>query len=146
MFVACEKIFPEADISVMSAAVADYTPVRTEKEKIKKTENDLTVELTKTKDILKHLGLTKKNGQFLVGFALETTNENENAIKKLQSKNADMIVLNSLNDAGAGFGHDTNKITIFDKTGNVSSFDTKTKQEVAVDIVNSIIKQLHAKN
>lgn len=144
MFVACEKIFPEADILVMSAAVADYTPVRTAKEKIKKTENDLTVELTKTKDILKHLGLNKKNGQFLVGFALETTDEKQNAVKKLQSKKADMIVLNSLNDAGAGFGHDTNKITIFDKTGKEYPFETKTKQEVAVDIVNTIIQLIYA--
>jgi len=146
MFNACDKIFPETDVAVMSAAVADYTPVKTAKEKIKKTENDLAVELTKTKDILKHLGVAKKAHQFLVGFALETNDEEENALKKLQSKNADMIVLNSLNDAGAGFGHDTNKITIFNRTGNVLSFETKTKKEVAVDIVNTIIQQLHAKN
>ncbi|HMU09979.1 MAG TPA: bifunctional phosphopantothenoylcysteine decarboxylase/phosphopantothenate--cysteine ligase CoaBC [Ferruginibacter sp.] len=146
MFNACDKIFPDTDIAVMSAAVADYTPVRTAKEKIKKTENDFAVELTKTKDILKYLGTHKKEHQFLVGFALETNNERENALKKLQSKNADMIVLNSLNDAGAGFGHDTNKITIFDRTGNVFPFETKTKKEVAVDIVNTIIQQLHAKN
>lgn len=146
MFNACDKIFPNTDIAVMSAAVADYTPVKTAKEKIKKTENGLAVELTKTKDILKHLGANKKEHQFLVGFALETNNEKENALKKLQSKNADMIVLNSLNDAGAGFGHDTNKITIFDRTGNIFPFETKTKKEVAVDIVNTIIQQLHAKN
>lgn len=146
MFNACDKIFPDTDIAVMSAAVADYTPVRTAKEKIKKTENDFAVELTKTKDILKYLGTHKKEHQFLVGFALETNNERENALKKLQSKNADMIVLNSLNDVGAGFGHDTNKITIFDRTGNVFPFETKTKKEVAVDIVNTIIQQLHAKN
>lgn len=146
MFNACDKIFPNTDIAVMSAAVADYTPVKTAKEKIKKTENDLAVELTKTKDILKHLGVNKKEHQFLVGFALETNNEKDNALKKLESKNADMIVLNSLNDAGAGFGHDTNKITIFDRTGNIFPFETKTKKEVAVDIVNTIIQQLHAKN
>lgn len=146
MFNACNKIFPDTDIAVMSAAVADYTPVKTAKEKIKKTENDFAVELTKTQDILKYLGTHKKEHQFLVGFALETNNERENALKKLQSKNADMIVLNSLNDAGAGFGHDTNKITIFDRTGNIFPFDTKTKKEVAVDIVNTIIQQLHAKN
>lgn len=146
MFNACDKIFPSTDIAVMSAAVADYTPVKTAKEKIKKTENGLAVELTQTKDILKHLGANKKEHQFLVGFALETNNEKENALKKLQSKNADMIVLNSLNDAGAGFGHDTNKITIFDRTGNIFPFETKTKKEVAVDIVNTIIQQLHAKN
>lgn len=146
MFNACDKLFPNTDIAVMSAAVADYTPVKTATEKIKKTENDLVVELTKTKDILKHLGANKKEQQFLVGFALETNNEKENALKKLQTKNADLIVLNSLNDAGAGFGHDTNKITIFDRAGNVFPFETKTKKEVAVDIVNTIIQQLHAKN
>jgi phosphopantothenoylcysteine decarboxylase / phosphopantothenate---cysteine ligase len=146
MFNACDAQFPETDIAIMSAAVADYTPVKTAPEKIKKADNELSVELKKTKDILKHLGNLKKESQILVGFALETNNEQENAVKKLQSKNADMIVLNSLNDAGGGLGHDTNKITIFDKTGTVLPFDTKTKKEVAVDIVNAIIKQLHAKN
>lgn len=146
MFAACDAVFPETDIAIMSAAVADYTPVTTATEKIKKTEKALSVELTKTKDILKHLGAIKKPQQFLVGFALETNNEKEYAIGKLESKNADMIVLNSLNDAGAGFGHDTNKITIFDKKGNVFPFETKSKKEVAIDIVNTIIQQLHAKN
>jgi phosphopantothenoylcysteine decarboxylase/phosphopantothenate--cysteine ligase len=144
MFNACEKVFPASDIAVMSAAVADYTPVITAKEKIKKTENDFSVQLTKTKDILKHLGGLKTKDQLLVGFALETNNERENALKKLQSKNADMIVLNSLNDTGAGFGHDTNKITIFDKAGKEYPFETKSKKEVAIDIVNTIIQLLHA--
>ena len=102
--------------------------------------------LTKTKDILKTLGGLKNSNQVLVGFALETDNEKENAIKKLSSKNADMIVLNSLQDAGAGFGHDTNKITIFDKTGKSFPFEVKSKKEVAVDIVNTIIQQFYAKN
>ncbi len=145
MFNVCEKIFPATDIAVMSAAVADYTPVNTAKEKIKKTENDLSVELTKTKDILKYLGGIKKKDQLLVGFALETNNEKENALKKLHSKNADLIVLNSLNDTGAGFGLDTNKITIFDKTGKTYPFETKSKKEVAIDIVNTIIQFFHAK-
>jgi phosphopantothenoylcysteine decarboxylase/phosphopantothenate--cysteine ligase len=146
MFNACEKIFPAADMAIMSAAVADYTPVQTASEKIKKTENDFAISLTKTKDILKTLGSLKTKEQVLVGFALETNNEKENALQKLRSKNADMIVLNSLQDAGAGFGHDTNKITIFDKTGNVYPFDIKSKKEVAVDIVNTIIQQFYAKN
>lgn len=146
MFNACQKIFPSSDIAVMSAAVADYTPVKTAKEKIKKTENDFAVELTKTKDILKQLGSQKREDQFLVGFALETNNEKENAQKKLQTKNADMIVLNSLNDTGAGFGHDTNKITIFGKTGEIFPFAIKSKKEVATDIVNIIIQQMHAKD
>ncbi len=146
MYNACTKVFHGSDIAVMSAAVADYTPVNFASEKIKKTENDLSLELTKTRDILKELGKHKRKDQFLVGFALETENEKENALKKLRSKNADMIVLNSLKDAGAGFGHDTNKITIFDKAGGVYPFDMKSKKDVAIDIVNTIIQLLHAKN
>jgi phosphopantothenoylcysteine decarboxylase/phosphopantothenate--cysteine ligase len=146
MFTACEKIFPGCDIAVMSAAVADYTPVNNAREKIKKTGDELTVQLTKTKDILKTLGERKTNGQVLVGFALETNNETAYARDKLQTKNADMIVLNSLQDAGAGFGHDTNKITIFDKAGNTFPFDMKSKKNVATDIVNTIIQQFYAKN
>lgn len=146
MLDACEEQFSIADIAVMSAAVADYTPVDPAEEKIKKKEQDLTVSLTKTTDILKKLGGLKTNNQVLVGFALETNNETEYALQKLQSKNADMIVLNSLQDAGAGFGHDTNKITIFDKTGKVHPFGIKSKKEVAKDIVNTIIQQFYAKN
>ena len=144
MFAACNTVFANTDIAVMSAAVADYAPVNKAKEKIKKSTDLFSLELTKTKDILKSLGEQKMNGQFLVGFALETNNEKENALQKLQAKNADMIVLNSLQDAGAGFGHDTNKITIFDKQGREYGFDTRTKKEVAVDIVNTIIQLLHA--
>ncbi len=144
MYDACLPVFDTADIAVMSAAVADYTPVNTATEKIKKADGTLTVELAKTKDILKTLGQLKKNGQFLAGFALETTNEKEYALKKLHEKNADMVVLNSLNDAGAGFGHNTNKITIFTKQGKEYFFETKTKKEVAKDIVNTIINLLHA--
>ncbi len=144
MYTACEKIFATIDIAVMSAAVADYTPVNFADEKIKKTDQDLTLTLKKTTDILKSLGEKKKKGQLLVGFALETNNERENALKKLASKNADLIVLNSLKDEGAGFGHDTNKITIFDKAGKEYRFDTKSKKAVATDIVNTIIQTLHA--
>ncbi len=146
MFTACEKTFPSVDLAIMSAAVADYTPVDVAKEKIKKADHDLALTLTKTKDILKTLGSLKTPRQVLVGFALETNNEKEYALQKLHSKNADMIVLNSLQDAGAGFGFDTNKITIFDKTGNMYPFDMKSKKEVARDIVNTIIQQFYAKN
>lgn len=146
MFNACEQIFPQVDMAIMSAAVADYTPVTVAREKIKKTGDDLQVRLTKTRDILKTLGARKTSEQVLVGFALETNNEKENALQKLQSKNADMIVLNSLQDAGAGFGHDTNKITIFDKSGNTYPFEIKSKKEVARDIVNTIIERFYAKN
>ena len=146
MFAACEKTFPSVDMAIMSAAVADYTPANVAKEKIKKADQDLALTLTKTKDILKTLGNLKTPNQVLVGFALETNNEKEFALQKLHSKNADMIVLNSLQDAGAGFGYDTNKITIFDKTGNMYPFDMKSKKEVARDIVNTIIQQFYAKN
>lgn len=142
MFQACKKEFNKSDITVMSAAVADYSPAKTFKEKIKKTGEKLTLELIKTKDILKELGAKKKKKQVLVGFALETTDTKKNALEKLRSKNADMIVLNSLGDEGAGFGHDTNKITIFNKQGKQFKFDKKSKQEVAKDIVDTII-QLH---
>jgi phosphopantothenoylcysteine decarboxylase / phosphopantothenate---cysteine ligase len=144
MYDACTSRFDKMDIAVMSAAVADYTPVTIASEKIKKNDGSFTIELTKTKDILKSLGEKKNSKQLLVGFALETNNEKEYALKKLQTKNADLIVLNSLNDAGAGFGYDTNKITIFDREGKEYNFDTKSKKEVAKDIVNTIIKLLHA--
>ncbi|MBS1733942.1 MAG: bifunctional phosphopantothenoylcysteine decarboxylase/phosphopantothenate--cysteine ligase CoaBC [Bacteroidetes bacterium] len=143
MYDACLDIFPGVDIAVMSAAVADYTVAAPAAEKIKKNSDSLTLELTKTRDILKALGERKKATQLLAGFALETNNEKENALKKLHTKNADMIVLNSLNDAGAGFGHNSNKITIFDKAGNEYRFDTKSKTAVATDIVNTILKISH---
>jgi phosphopantothenoylcysteine decarboxylase/phosphopantothenate--cysteine ligase len=143
MYQTCVKEFPTADIAVMSAAVADYTPVETAPEKIKKTSGTLTIELTKTKDILKSLGQIKQNGQILAGFALETANERQYALDKLKSKNADLIVLNSLNDEGAGFGHDTNKVTIFEKSGNEISYDRKPKQQVAKDIVDRIVNMLY---
>lgn len=144
MYEACNKIFKETDISVMSAAVADYTPAVKAKDKIKKKEDGLMLELVKTKDILQSLGDKKRKDQVLVGFALETKQEKEYALGKLEKKNADMIVLNSLNDAGAGFGIDTNKITIFSRDGEEIKFDTKSKEEVAKDIVDTIIKKFYA--
>jgi len=144
MFNACVTIFETTDIAVMSAAVADYTPVTKASEKIKKKENTFTIELAKTKDILESLGQRKKANQVLVGFALETKNEKEYALDKLKRKNADWIVMNSLKDEGAGFGHDTNKITIFGKNGEEIGFETKTKTEVAKDIVDIIIRNHYA--
>ena len=129
--------FKESDIAIMSAAVADYTPVLKSDIKIKKQEETFTIELTKTKDILKHLG-TIKDKQILVGFALETNNEEENALKKLHSKNLDFIVLNSLQHEGAGFGHSTNRISILKKSGKKLDFPLKTKEEVAKDIVEQV--------
>jgi phosphopantothenoylcysteine decarboxylase / phosphopantothenate---cysteine ligase len=144
MYETCVAEFKDADIAVMSAAVADYTPSLQQHEKIKKTNDSLTLELTRTHDILGTLGEHKKNGQLLVGFSLETNNEKEFAKGKLKSKNADLIVLNSLRDEGAGFGHDTNKITIFEKNGTEMSYERKPKQQVAKDIVDRIVKLLHA--
>lgn len=138
MYHACTEVFPSADVAVMSAAVADYTPVVTAKEKIKKTDEQLTLELKKTKDILKALGERKRGRQILVGFALETENEKENARNKLLSKNADIIVLNSLKDPEAGFRKDTNKITLLERDGSETGFPAKSKQEVARDIVDRI--------
>ena len=143
MYQACVDEFPKADVAIMSAAVADYTPLNKSTNKIKKQHDDLSIELVKTKDILKTLGERKVNGQILVGFALETTNEREYALNKLKSKNADLIVMNSLNDKGAGFGVDTNKVTIFEKNGNEIAYETKPKQQVARDIVDRIVNMLH---
>ncbi len=145
MYTAAVDAFADADIAVMSAAVADYTPAEVAEEKIKKNDGEMIIRLLKTKDILKSLGQLKKPGQLLVGFALETTNEKENALQKLNSKNADIIVLNSLRDSNAGFGYDTNKVTVFDKEGNVFESGLVSKQQVAEDIVNIIIKKLYDK-
>ncbi len=144
MFEQCSKRFPNAHIAILSAAVADYAPAQVAKEKIKKSDETLTLELKKTPDILKYLGTVKKEGQFLAGFALETHNEKENALKKLKQKNADIIILNSLADKGAGFGHNSNKITIFDNEGKEIAFELKSKKQVAKDILDTIISYTHA--
>jgi phosphopantothenoylcysteine decarboxylase/phosphopantothenate--cysteine ligase len=144
MYNACLEKFKDADIAVMSAAVADYKPATPSKEKIKKKTGTLILELTRTRDILQTLGQQKRNGQILVGFALENEFEKEYAIGKLKDKNADLMVLNSLQDEGAGFGYDTNKITIFEKDGNELGYERKSKQQVAKDIVDRIVKMLHA--
>ena len=143
MYNTCMELASDSDILIMSAAVADYTPITVATNKIKKKEGSWEVALTKTKDILYSIGQQKKNNQFLVGFALETNNEIEHAKQKLINKNADCIVLNSLNDANAGFGHQTNKITLLDKSGNITAFDLKSKKEVAKDIVSFIISKLN---
>lgn len=140
MYEACSQYFGQSDVIIFAAAVADYTPKSPAAKKIKKKEDEFTLELVKTKDIAYELGKTKKESQITVGFALETDNEMENAKSKLSKKNLDMIVLNSLKDKGAGFQHDTNKITIVDKSGNVVKFDLKSKAEVATDIIDYIQK------
>lgn len=142
MFKECDKLFAKSNITVMSAAVADYSPKKKAKEKIKKKTGVLNIELEKTTDILKSLGAKKKAKQILVGFALESTNEEAHALKKLKEKNADFIVLNSLKDKGAGFMKDTNKVTIYHKTGEKKAYPLKSKIDVAKDIVDQIVARL----
>jgi phosphopantothenoylcysteine decarboxylase/phosphopantothenate--cysteine ligase len=144
MYEACVSFFPSTDITVLSAAVADFQPSTQADQKIKKSDAGLTLELIKTKDIAAELGKLKKPGQFTVGFALETENEIANAEKKIAAKNFDLIVLNSLNDNGAGFSHDTNQITLIDKKNMVQKFSLKSKKEVARDIVKAINDQTNA--
>lgn len=142
MFEAVQKHFSESHIVILAAAVADYTPMHVADKKIKKKEDVFNIELTKTVDIAATLGKQKQRTQLIVGFALETDNELENAKGKLERKNFDFIVLNSLQDKGAGFRYDTNKIKILDKEGNQYDFDLKPKQEVAEDILNIVLEKL----
>jgi len=140
MYQTVHEFYASVDIAILSAAVADYKPKNVSDRKIKKTENALTIELEPTKDILASIGKIKEK-QFLVGFALETNDELENAKKKLTKKNLDAIVLNSLNDEGAGFGKPTNKITFIDKEMSTTAFELKSKSDVAKDIFNEILKR-----
>ncbi|MBS1748367.1 MAG: bifunctional phosphopantothenoylcysteine decarboxylase/phosphopantothenate--cysteine ligase CoaBC [Bacteroidetes bacterium] len=144
MLNACVAVFDNMDITIMAAAVADYKPADVADQKIKKNDGVLELSLHKTTDILKCLGNKKKDKQVLVGFALETNNERENAIGKLKQKNADIIVLNSLRDESAGFGKDTNKVTVFNSSGGEKSYETKSKEDVAKDIVDYIIEYQNA--
>ncbi|MDR3365759.1 MAG: bifunctional phosphopantothenoylcysteine decarboxylase/phosphopantothenate--cysteine ligase CoaBC [Prevotellaceae bacterium] len=140
MYEAAARFFPDADGAVMAAAVADFTPESKVEGKLKRGENALSITLTPTKDIAAYLGSIKKENQTLVGFALEVANEHSNALKKLREKNLDLIVLNSLNDANAGFNFDTNKVCIIDRTGKEASYALKSKVEVAKDIVDTLSK------
>jgi len=143
MYEACMNVFPQTTINVLAAAVADYRPEEVAAQKIKKQSGTLALSLTKTQDILASLGKIKTPNQLLIGFALETHDEYANAMKKLKEKNADMIVLNSLNDEGAGFGHDTNKITLVYQDGEHVTFPLQTKKEAAEAIVNHILELKH---
>ena len=138
MYFACHQYFYEADVMIASAAVADYSPKNVADQKIKKQEDTLTIELIKNRDVLQSLGAVKDK-QFLVGFALETENEIENAKAKIKKKNLDLIVLNSLQDPGAGFGGNTNKVTFIDKDHQIQNFQLKSKEEVANDLIAKII-------
>ncbi len=140
MYEATTKEFPSVDAAILCAAVADYRPKTQADTKMKRTEGEnLTLELVPNKDIAASLGKSKKDNQMLIGFALETNNEEQNALRKIEKKNLDYIVLNSLSDAGAGFQHDTNKISIIDKKGNKTDFELKDKKAVAKDIINATL-------
>ena len=143
MYDACHQYYTDVDVAIAAAAVADYKPKNVANQKIKKNDATFTIELEKTKDILASLGAIKKK-QFLIGFALETENEIEHAKLKIQKKNLDLIVLNSLNDKGAGFGKPTNKVTFIDKNFQIEPMDLKSKEAVALDIINKIIQHYDA--
>ena len=140
MYEAAKALHAKSDICIFSAAVADYTPLNVADNKIKKAGDSLTIELQRTVDIAFTLGQEKNNKQIHVGFALETENEMENALGKLKKKNFDLLVLNSLNDKGAGFAHDTNKVSIFKADGSHQTYELKSKSKVAVDIVNTLVE------
>ena len=142
MYNMCTRLFKTHDIAIMSAAVADYRPSKVSVTKIKKQEAELTIQLEPTPDTLAALGKLKTKNQLLVGFALETNNEVENAKKKLKNKNLDFVVLNSLKDKNAGFRHNTNKISIIDSNNKISNFELKNKDEVARDIIAHLIKKI----
>ena len=144
MYEVCKAAYKDAAIAVLAAAVADFKPTVQASDKIKKKDNDLTVVLTQTEDILADLGKIKQHGQTLVGFALETSNELEHAREKLVKKNADVIVLNSLQDKGAGFGYDTNKITLLSRDGTEVILPLQSKTDAAIAIVNHILELRHA--
>ena len=139
MYDSCAQVFDTSDIIIMNAAVADYTPTDPATEKIKKKAEDFSIQLKKTTDILGTLGIRKTAKQTLIGFALETNNELAHAQDKLVRKNADFIVLNSMQDKGAGFGTDTNKVTILSRQGDINTFELKSKEEVAKDICKIVL-------
>jgi phosphopantothenoylcysteine decarboxylase/phosphopantothenate--cysteine ligase len=140
MYDACTSRWASMDIGVMAAAVADYRPSSVADQKLKKSESELSIKLERTDDIVKHMG-EQKGAQFLVGFALETNDAEENARKKLEVKNLDMIVLNSLEHKGAGFGHETNRVSFILPNNKINRFELKSKSEVAVDLVSQIIEE-----
>jgi phosphopantothenoylcysteine decarboxylase / phosphopantothenate---cysteine ligase len=142
MYEACQQHYPQCDVAIFAAAVSDYRPKTQASEKIKKKEEGMTIELVKNPDIAAEMGKLKKTHQLNIGFALETEKEEVHAQEKLQKKNFDLIVLNSLRDPGAGFGHDTNKISLIDRQNNIQKFELKSKSEVAQDIIHAILEKI----
>jgi phosphopantothenoylcysteine decarboxylase/phosphopantothenate--cysteine ligase len=135
--------FKQSNIAIFAAAVADYKPEKMHSKKVKKSQEFMQLKLIQNRDIAYELGKIKKEDQLTVGFALETNNETENAQKKIKKKKFDLIILNSLQDKGAGFGYDTNKISILDKYNNIERFELKSKIDVAKDIINKVIETIH---
>ncbi|MEA3461155.1 MAG: bifunctional phosphopantothenoylcysteine decarboxylase/phosphopantothenate--cysteine ligase CoaBC [Bacteroidota bacterium] len=142
MYERCDELIERVDIAVFNAAVSDFTPVSASGKKVKRGAEEWTIKLKPTRDIAAEMGKRKRSGQVLVGFALETDNELENARQKLEKKNLDLIVLNSMQDRGAGFGTDTNRVTMIDRMGNADKFELKPKVQVADDLVQRVIKML----
>ena len=142
MYRAVMQHFAENDVAVFCAAVADFTPTVAADHKIKRKTDDLVIRLKPTQDIAAAAGRQKRQGQFIVGFALETDDEEANAVDKMQRKNLDMIVLNSLNDQGAGFGYDTNKVTVIERNGQRTDLPLQSKTEVARRIVEAVVEKL----
>ncbi len=142
MFERCSELMDRMDIAVFNAAVSDYTPASVSGKKVKRGTEEWTIQLKPTKDIAAEMGRRKSEGQVLVGFALETDNEEEHARKKLEKKNLDLVVLNSMRDSGAGFGTETNRVTMIDRMGNVEKYELKPKAQVAVDLVQRVLKIL----
>ena len=140
MYNVCKGLIDHVDVAIFNAAVSDYTPVKPSSKKVKRGKEEWTIRMKPTKDIAAEMGKAKKKGQLFVGFALETDNELEHARSKLQRKNLDLIVLNSLQEKGAGFGTDTNRVTMIDRSGNMDSFELKPKNQVAADLVDRVIK------
>jgi phosphopantothenoylcysteine decarboxylase/phosphopantothenate--cysteine ligase len=138
----CIYRFANADIAILAAAISDFTPENVPENKIKRGDNDLVIRLKPTKDIAAELGRSKSENQLVVGFALETDNEIENATSKLKRKNLDLIVLNSLRDKNSGFGFDTNQITLIDRNNNIDKFELKSKEEAATDILRKIVSMI----
>ena len=134
----CTELFHDCDIAILAAAVADFTPAGISARKLKREGNEMIIKFKATADIAATLGEMKRPDQLVAGFALETDNELENAVAKLKKKNLDLIILNSLRDTGAGFGYDSNKITIIDRNNNIDKFELKSKKEAAADIIEKI--------
>jgi phosphopantothenoylcysteine decarboxylase/phosphopantothenate--cysteine ligase len=138
----CIARFSKCDIAILAAAVADFTPEKVDNRKIKRTSDEIILRLKPTRDIAATIGKIKKKSQILAGFALETHNEIANATAKLERKNLDIIIMNSMQDKGAGFGYDTNRITIIDRNNNIDKFELKSKDEAARDILDKIVSML----